>query len=215
VLIFGIYSVVSLVLLQATENPFLYNSLSYAFVFCPLIALSTWVILRRHRRGLRELGIRWEDPGRTLAMGGVGGVVSLAASYGFLFLILAVLYLILGRMPETVTSQSSTSLGGMELILAAAVVVVLAPVFEEIFFRGLLYPALRSRMGAVPAVILDGFIFGVLHFQALFMLSLVAVGVILAYLYEKSGSLLTPMLTHALYNGVVVAIALLMGWPLF
>lgn len=214
-IVFGFYSLVSLALLLATDNPLFYNTLSYGLVFCPLIALSAWAILRRHQRGVRELGLKLDNPGRTLLAGGVGSLAAMVASYGALGIILLLFYLIAGRAPGVTETEAVRSVSGLEVFLVVFTVVVLAPVFEELFFRGLLYPALRNRIGPKAAVVLDGFIFGVLHFQPLFTISLILVGIILAYLYERTESLVAPMLAHALYNGIVILITLLMGWSLY
>ena len=56
---------------------------------------------------------------------------------------------------------------------------------------------------------MSAIVFGVLHFEPLSMLSLIMVGAILAFLYERTDSLFAPMLAHALYNGVVILIAIL------
>jgi membrane protease YdiL (CAAX protease family) len=215
VVIFILYNVFGVVLILLNErgyfggNPLFYSYLAYAIFFCPLIALSAWLILRRHGRGLKELGLQWGRAGRTLLAGGGGGLVALASSYGAYFLIVLVFYLIAGRSPVSAESQHMREMGGGYLVLVVLVTVVLAPVFEEIFFRGLLYPALRRRTGYKVAVILDGLIFAVMHFKPLFMISLILVGIVLAFIYEKTESLFAPIITHAFYNLVVVAITFL------
>jgi len=211
-LIFGLYNVVGVMLYVFTDNPILYNYLAYALLFCPLIAVSVWFIPHRHGRGWGELGLRWGRPGKTLAYGGLGALTAMAMSYGIFFLIFLIFYLITGRAPISAESERLQDLGSGYLILVLLVVVVLAPIFEELFFRGLFYPALRRRLGPTSAIILNGAIFGILHFQPLFMISLVLVGIVLAYLYEKTDSLAAPMIAHALYNLVVIIVSLLAGW---
>jgi membrane protease YdiL (CAAX protease family) len=210
--IFGLYNVVGVILYVSTDNPLFYNYLAYALLFCPLVAASVWLIPHRHGRGREELGIRWGDPGRTLAFGGLGALTAMAMSYGIFFLIFLIFYLATGRSPVSAETERLQDLSGGYLAFIILNVVVLAPIFEELFFRGLFYPALRRRMGPMPAIILNGAIFGILHLQPLFMLSLVLVGVVLAYLYEKTDSLFAPMMAHALYNLVVILVSLFAGW---
>ena len=212
VAIFGLYNVLSVILLVTTENPLFYSYLSYALFFCPLIAFSCWYIPRRHGRGRDELGLRWGRPARTALYGMAGSATAMAFSYGAYFAIYLIFYLIAGRGPVAEQTERLQEMGGAQVALVIAVVVLLAPVFEEILFRGLFYPALRRRVGPRLAVFLNGLIFGALHFQPLFMLSLVLVGIVLAYLYEKSDSLLAPMAAHSLYNLSVILISLLAGW---
>ncbi len=210
--IFGLYNVLGVILLVTTEKPLFYSYLSYAFFFCPLIALSAWFILRRHGRGREELGLRWGKPGRTALFGVSGSVTAMAFSYGAYFAIYLIFYLLTGRGPVAGEMERLQEMGGFHIAMVVLVVVLLAPVFEEIFFRGLFYPALRRRLGPRLSIFINGLIFGALHFQPLFILSLVLVGIVLAYLYEKTDSLLAPMAAHSLYNLSVTLISLLAGW---
>jgi len=211
-LIFGAYNILAVVLMAVTERSLFLSYLAYAVFFCPLIAMSTIYILRRHRRGREELGLRLGKTGRTLGFGLAGGLAALGLSYAAFFILLLFIYVIAGRVPVSSEWKEAAETNPAMLGLVIFVVVVLAPLFEETFFRGLVYPPLRERMGPVKAVIVNGALFGALHFQPLFMPSLVLVGMVLAYLYEKTDSLVAPMLTHALYNLSVVIISLLTGW---
>lgn len=210
--IFGLYNVVGVLLLVFTDNELFFSYLAYALILCPLVAFSAWYIPRRHGRGREELGVRWGRPPRTLAFGSLGAAVALGMSYGVFFVIYFIFYLVAGRGPVSAESERLRDLGGGYLALVIVVVVVLAPVFEEVFFRGLFYPALRRRMAPTSAIILNGVVFGAMHFQPLFMLSLILVGMVLACLYEKTDSLAAPIMAHALYNLAVTMISLFAGW---
>ncbi|MFO0748702.1 MAG: type II CAAX endopeptidase family protein [Myxococcota bacterium] len=84
------------------------------------------------------------------------------------------------------------------LITLAAVVI--SPVMEEILFRGFLFRNLRDTMGRGPAVLVSGLIFAVIHLEPALIVPLAAMGAALALLYEWSGSLLVPIMAHALWN---------------
>ncbi len=84
---------------------------------------------------------------------------------------------------------------------------LVAPVAEELFFRGMLYNALRRRLHLVVAALLQALVFGFLHPFAVVDSALVAlVGLTCALLYEWRKTLLTPMLLHSMVNmvGIVV-----------
>ncbi len=214
-IIFVVYNIVGTIVALAFKRSLLASSLSYALVFCPLVLACTAWVLKRHGRGMADLvnsPLSWK---RILLYGLSGAPVSLVLGYGVLFLILMIIYALGGRIPEELRDQGFYASGPAGLILTIFVVVILAPVFEETFFRGLLYPTLRNRLGPAYAVLLNGLIFGVLHFQPLYMLSLVLVGVVLALIYEKTESIVAPMLAHGLYNALVMVIALLLRWELF
>ena len=93
--------------------------------------------------------------------------------------------------------------GGDPLALGLLVVfaVVLAPVVEELIFRGCLYRFLKSQSTILPAQIISGALFSLIHANLFSFVPLVVVGILLARVYEKSGSILTPICFHALFNG--------------
>lgn len=93
--------------------------------------------------------------------------------------------------------------GTAQLCLAA---VVLAPLAEELFFRGVLLQMLWRYVGhAWLAVLLSGAAFGAIHQQPQDVLPLVTMGVILGYLRLRSGSLAVCVLAHALFNARTMA----------
>lgn len=81
--------------------------------------------------------------------------------------------------------------------------VLAAPVFEEFIFRGLLFGGLRRSMGVRQAMLASAAVFAIVH-PPLSMLPVFVLGLCAALAYEGTGSLLAPMITHALYNAVVV-----------
>jgi membrane protease YdiL (CAAX protease family) len=84
--------------------------------------------------------------------------------------------------------------------LFAILVCVLVPVAEETFFRGFAYPPLRRRYGALPAMLATAVVFGILHVQIVNFLPITLLGFILVLLYERTGSLLPPIVLHAVNN---------------
>jgi len=92
--------------------------------------------------------------------------------------------------------------GGDGAAIAALVVcsVVLAPIFEEVLFRGFLFGLLRRRWGARAAVVISGAVFAAYHGNLSAFLPLFAVGAVLAVVYHRSRSLAFAVLWHALFN---------------
>lgn len=89
-------------------------------------------------------------------------------------------------------------------IASGILIIGLAPLSEEIFFRGFVYGGLRRTLPVWPAVIISGAIFGPFHFTGVDSLGVVpqlaVFGAILAWLYEKTGSLWPPILLHGINN---------------
>jgi membrane protease YdiL (CAAX protease family) len=99
--------------------------------------------------------------------------------------------------------------GSIGLIIAVAVI---APIGEEIVFRGFLYGALRTRLGTGSAATIAGVMFGCGHFTTAadswqIVPPLAFFGIAQCLLYERTGSILPCIATHMLMNGVVIGVA--------
>jgi len=94
---------------------------------------------------------------------------------------------------------------GIAVALAA---IVVAPVAEELFFRAFFYRALRTRLGVWSAALIDGVVFGSLHFQGVetaVILPVIAVfGFGQCLVYERTGSLFAVIAIHAGFNTVAM-----------
>ncbi|MFC5050724.1 CPBP family intramembrane glutamic endopeptidase [Rubritalea spongiae] len=88
---------------------------------------------------------------------------------------------------------------------------IIAPLAEEIIFRGYLYPVLKRYTEPVFAAIVTGIIFGAIHGNIWAVIPLSLFGILLAALYEWSGSIWSCILCHALFNSINVAFMLSMG----
>ena len=114
------------------------------------------------------------------------------------------------------------SLGGDQgtigLVIAGLMVIAVAPVVEEIFFRGFFYRALRSRFPIAVAALMDGLLFGVIHFDfesaegLLILPPLALLGFIFCLVYEKTGSLYPVIGMHAFNNALAYAVQADDGW---
>ncbi|HEX8051690.1 MAG TPA: CPBP family intramembrane glutamic endopeptidase [Thermoleophilaceae bacterium] len=96
------------------------------------------------------------------------------------------------------------------LVGAAVLVIVLAPLAEEIFFRGFFYRALRTRLPIVAAALVDGAIFGAIHFEnadmAVILPVLAILGTIFCLVYEKTGTLFATIGLHAFNNFIAFGV---------
>jgi uncharacterized protein len=87
--------------------------------------------------------------------------------------------------------------------------VVFAPLFEELAFRGLLFAILRRKFRFLPAALISAGIFGIAHgYGVVGLLSVCWSGVLWAWIYEKTGSLLPGILAHAI-NNLLVCLAVM------
>ena len=161
----------------------------------------TWRCCRAHDLSpLAAFGLR---PGP----GGAGRVVGLGLAL-FALSLAGETVLYLGLSAAGVTTHWADGfpedlLWGSPLAVASetAETVLGAPVFEEIIFRGLLFPALRLALPLWPAALLSGALFAAAHGYGVVGFAAVAwSGTIWAVGYERTGSLLPCMLAHALGN---------------
>ena len=141
---------------------------------------------------LRRLGVR---PFRPAA---IGWMLLAAVAY----LVLAALYAALVGTPKQDDIASSFGPVWVQVFL----IVICAASSEELCFRGMLFGGLRKRLPAIGAALISGAIFGGLH--AITGITavppLIIFGVVLALLYEKTGSILPGVILHALNNTVAL-----------
>lgn len=109
--------------------------------------------------------------------------------------------------------------GGHPLAIGLLVIsaVVLAPIIEEIIFRACIYRFLKGQMSILLAQLLSATLFALVHANLLSFAPLMLVGILLARNYERSGSLLIPILFHAFFNAFSLMMLLLISqsdWPM-
>lgn len=100
--------------------------------------------------------------------------------------------------------QLGSDRGTGYLVASAIMVIVLAPVVEEVFFRGFMYRALRNRWSPLVSATAVGIIFGSIHYSGPETLELLPVlaflGAMFCWLYEVTGSLYPAIAVHVVNN---------------
>ncbi len=102
-------------------------------------------------------------------------------------------------------SQSATEPGLFPLVFISGAII--APIAEEIVFRGYMYKAFRDRFKMWYAILLSAALFAVIHLEWRAALSLFVIGIVLAYVYEKTGNIMAPITLHILNNAVAFLFA--------
>lgn len=98
------------------------------------------------------------------------------------------------------------------LLLIFITAAIAAPFFEETLFRGFLLPSLTRYMPAWGAILLSSLIFAVVHLSLSEVLPLMALAIVLGFVYTRTQNLLASMLLHSLWNsGTLIALFLLGG----
>ncbi len=172
------------------------------------------IAVRRHGSGsLRDLGLV-RLSGRQV---GAGLVIGLVTRFGAGALAVALIQLF-SKDDLRNTSEPVKLHGGFAQIVAVTLILVVgAPFFEELFFRGLVQGAFTSRFGARVALFAQAVCFGAVHYRvgmtaAQAVVTVVTIGVTGLALgatrwhYEKLGP---GMVAHAFFNAVVVVVVVL------
>ncbi len=168
------------------------------------------VVVRRSAppgRGGEALARLWAWPGGwALALGAAAGIV------------LKYLAALLGALERPVFPQEGTNnplilhphsfAQPMSLAILITAVAVVAPLAEELFFRGMLYGWLRAHLGLFWAVLLASGVFGLAHQPLSLAPPLALIGAGLCLLYERWRSLWVPAAAHCAINISALAIAL-------
>jgi len=156
------------------------------------------------RRGVRDAGF-----------GFVGGlllypliVLAIAAPLTYLFQTLS------GSEPTT-PDQLPQHLNAAQAFASVVLAVLIAPVVEELYFRGVLFRSLRDRHGFWVGAIVSGVIFGLVHYvpapwqdSMLLQSIMVFTGIALAWIYERRGNLVANVAAHMAFNAVGIALIL-------
>lgn len=110
--------------------------------------------------------------------------------------------MLIGGPPDTQNAIKQLLERGdtLTLVMLGLSAVLIAPLVEEIIFRGFLFRNLRDTVGKGLAAVLSGLVFGLVHLHPTLILPLTGLGIALALLYEWTGSLWVPIAAHMAFN---------------
>lgn len=97
------------------------------------------------------------------------------------------------------------------LILFFVTAAILAPLFEETFFRGFLLPSLTRYFSTWQAIVISGLIFAIVHLSLSEVAPLTVLGIILGFVYTRTQNLMASVLLHALWNSGTLLTLFLLG----
>ncbi len=159
-----------------------------------------WVRLRHPGQVRRLFGpvrISWSDLGRGV---GIGILSYLVVNVALSALITTIVERSGNELPEVQQGLQDALVDPAAGLVVAFAVVVLAPLGEELLFRGLLFSALRNRVPLWPAIGTSGLLFALSHGEALAIVLLFPIGMYFAWAYHRRGSLAVTIVAHAVFN---------------
>ena len=183
-------------------NPALFNAAGGVVIYALAISIVLglpWLIKKR-RTTRAELGIQRLPTWLDLLWAPAGAVVYLILTTLVTAAAAAILpFMNYHQAQDTGFAQIATQL---EYILAFVSLVVVAPISEEILFRGYLFGKLRKYVPVWGAVLITSLLFAIVHFQWNVGLDVFALSIVLCLLRVVSGSLWPSILLHMLKNGI-------------
>ena len=165
-----------------------------------------YFVIYRYKENLEALGLKFSSFFKNVLSGITGYIFMLP----LLFTVLAVSVWLLNVIgytppPQPVFEVFMKESRSRVLLFLTIFVSVFGPIMEEMFFRGFMYSAVKKRFGVLIGMILSASIFSALHTNIVGFLPIMVLGMFLAYLYEKTGSLVAPMVVHIIHNSVIIA----------
>jgi membrane protease YdiL (CAAX protease family) len=166
-----------------------------AFVGATLFVLARIAPLRPW-----QLGFRRGAPVKS-AIG-----IALIAVFAFFTFAIAYQGIFQPDNPQEIVEDLGADRNTLLLVAGALLVIVVAPVAEELFFRGFVFRVLRLRMSFWFAAAIDGVLFGLVHGALVILPILAFLGAVLCWTYERSGTLFVPIALHALNNALAYGV---------
>lgn len=184
----------ALVLLTSTQIGLLL--VSWLFVFRPNALAGLPSVPGRNAADAVRSGIGW---------GVVAWIGASVASYVVFLLFEAV-----GLDPEPQAAEQALAV--IDPVMAVLAIVVLAPIAEEIFFRGVIFNAFLREGGRRWAFLGSSALFAVIHLSLVAAIPIFLLGLALAWVYDRTKNLLAPIAMHIVVNGASVLLALLVRY---
>lgn len=164
--------------------------------------------------GLAALTLRpraWHFSLRGARLRSAAGVAGLGVCAFFLFEWIYV-QIVHDKNPQTVVDDLGADRNTALAVAGAIVVIAVAPICEELFFRGFLFRVLRARLPLWIAAVADGILFGLVHGSLVILPILAFLGIVLCYVLENTGTLFATIAIHALNNTLSYGFLTDDGW---
>lgn len=171
-----------------------------------ILAVILNFLWRVHKKRIVSLGLATRNMARNIFYGALGyvGIIPLIFTIGILIYILLNIFK-LSPPPQPIVGLFLVEKNVMLMLISSVIASVFGPIIEEIFFRGVMYNAVKKKIGVFRAILVTSLLFSFLHTHAMtyFLVGFIPIailGALLAYLYEKTGSLIPSITLHILNN---------------
>lgn len=181
------------------------NILIFAFLVFMVVMIVWWRI-----KPVQWLGLRWRQwyhvfwigPSTVLGMWIMLAILQVSGYVKFMERLTG------GNSTQDAVKLLRESTDDLAVGLMAFSAAIVAPIAEEIIFRGYLYPVAKKFSGPWIGMLFSSLVFAAGHGNVPLMLPLFLLGMIMAYSYEKTGSILAPISIHFCFNSATVLMQL-------
>jgi membrane protease YdiL (CAAX protease family) len=185
------------------------------------VLLVLYIVRWRYHQTLAAIGLTAQHWPWWSALGVIAGAVMIPVSVAAERVATLVIGLFIGpARAEAIAANESandilasvlrTPRSSLEVAWLLVLLCVLVPIGEEVFFRGFIFSTLR-RWGWAWAVTLSSLLFAAVHLQVVHFFPILLLGVVLAVLYQRTGSLVASIAVHGV-NNLIAALASLYNW---
>ena len=175
----------------------------YSVISYGLSIILTFVVLPKIYKKLasdrEEVGLKDYPTWTDIGLAPVGWIVSTIGAGLLMTFFSQFSWFEIGQAQDT---GFSPYMNGGERIIAFLVLVILAPIAEEVIFRGWLYGKLRARTNLVTSILITSLLFAIMHWQWNVSVNVFALSVVLCGMREITGTIYAGILTHMLKNGI-------------
>lgn len=166
------------------------------------IGFAFW-LAKHHQLRWREAFGGLGDPANSIAL----PLLTNMALLPVILLVLALSKLLLNQLginegPQQAVQTVTMASSSVELFLQGLSVILLAPIAEEVIFRGIIYNTAKQINTRTAAIIISGILFAAVHGQWTLVPPLFILSLALVWVFEKSGTILAPIVLHAAFNAV-------------
>jgi membrane protease YdiL (CAAX protease family) len=216
-LIMVVSAFAALPIFQVIRSRGLANLTASAIIALVIVALLVLWLQRFHPRWREVIGLPRRIWPEVRAGIGFGALLYPVVVFGVGIALTLLLELVTGRTIRS-PRQLPAHLSAAGVAVSIAYSLVIAPIHEELFFRGILFRSLADRYGFAVGAAGSGVAFGLIHYvpapswsgSVLLMGVMVFTGVALAWFYQRRGNIVASMVAHATFNviGLTLILAL-------
>lgn len=173
-----------------------------------IMSILVWRVVRPGVLTWEDIGLTPRSLNRRILQGIVGGLAILFVA-GLVGLVLRRVGI---EQTQARMFEGIRGIGQAQLVAFWLTAAIVAPICEECFFRGYVFTALRGRYGRLAAYPASALLFAAIHFNLPALLPILVMALGLAFLYDRSGSVVPGIVAHGFNNSIALA-ALYAGVP--